>query len=494
MIFDFLRRKTVKEKDISHVSGTFRGVRSDNPVDTHTPVLQMQFYDPETEKVLNDEQVNSARKNNTLKPIFYNPNQSLDYIVLEALTKNTILGPIVNTFTQFIIGTGFKPELDLINPTDDSKKDQEMLKKYQNVISELKEIEHDIENNNDLSFNEYIAMLIDSTITFGRGAIIYDDFTKYKNKIPTTLKFAHPRDLSITVFNPDSWRLDSVLWQYGGSQTVKADEMIYLFNPLVTAKYHNAWEYGGSMLLPMVDPSRTLRKIISVDFPAMAEATWAGMFILGIRPQGQTAQKKQDEYQAVVDGLVRGNPNILMENPEDLSFNTVDFAPKVNEFKNLAEFLITYCVSSLGLPNNISTDSSSDRADARAKIQLVMAITIEPLRARLSRQINRQTYQKWFEILHPELKDKVRIRFAWNNLQISEWYDRIASVLSLDGRRQLTDKAFGSLVELPDYLNYVDANAETNAGGVGETMHNLQRDNSGKNLDIGKSVNKEKFE
>ena len=493
MIFDFLKRKTVKPVDSSHVSGPIGKVKL-SEIDTHVPLLQMQYYDPDTEKVLTDEQVTSARRNNKLKPIFYNPNQSIDYIVLEALTKNTIVGPIVNTFTQFLVGTGFSPEIELINPTDDSKKDQETLKKYQSVIDDLKAVERDIEANNDISFSEYITMLIDTTVTFGRGAIIYDDYTKYKNKIATTLKFAHPRDLSITVFNPDSWRLDSVLWQFGGTQTVKADDMIYLFNPLVSAKYHNAWEYGGSMILPMLDAARTLRKIISVDFPAMAEATWAGMFILGIRPTGQTMDKKREEYQAVAEGLVRGAPNILMENPEDMSFNTVDFTPKVNEFKDLTDFLIKYCVATLGLPNSIFIDSGSDRASARANIQLVMATTIEPIRARLSRQINRQTYQKWFEVLHPELKNEIKIRFAWNNLQVSEWYDRIASVLELDGRKQLTDKAFGNLVELPDYLNHVDSKAETNPGGTGEKKHNLQKDNSGKNLDTGKSVNKEEFE
>ena len=497
---NFFRKKPKEEKvtppppasDISHVAGTF-GKPTQEEIANHVPLLHMQFCNPDTGEVLTDAQVSSARKNNTLKPIFHNPNQSMDYIVIEAVTKNTIVGPIMNNFTQFLVSTGFSPELELISPTGDSKKDQETLKKYQFVTDELKEIERDIDSNNDISFAEYITMLIDSTVTFGRGAIIYDDYTTYKDKIATTLKFAHPRDLSITVFDPDSFRLDSVLWQLGGSQTVDKDDMIYLWNPLVSAKYHNAWQYGGAMILPMIDAARTLQKIISVDFPAMAEATWAGMFILAVRPQGQTAAKKRSEYDEIVSGMTRGAPNVLLENPEDLSFNSVDFAPKVKEFQELTEFLIKYCVGTLGLPNIPSLDSTTDKSSSRSQIQLVMSTTIEPLRARFSRQINKQTYQKWFEILHPELKDKIKIRFAWNDLRISEWYDRIASVLELDGRKELTDKAFGALVELPDYLNHVKAEAKTNAGGGGEKMHNLQRDNSGKNLDTGKTVNKEHF-
>ncbi len=52
-----------------------------------------------------------------------------------------------------------------------------------------------------------------------------------------------------------------------------------------------------------------------------------------------------------------------MENPDDVSFNSVDFAPRVNEFKDLTDFLIRYCVATLGLPQTMFFDeSTSNRA------------------------------------------------------------------------------------------------------------------------------------
>ena len=150
---------------------------------------------------------------------------------------------------------------------------------------------------------------------------------------------------------------------------IPAKDMIYVWNPLISAKYHNSWLYGGSMILPMLDASRVIRRIVGVDFPAMSEATWAGMFILAVKPQGQTMSQKQEEYGQVANNMVRGGPSILMEDPENLSFHTIDYKPKVTEFKDLVQFLLRLCVSSTGLPQTMfydeseSTQGNHDRKD-----------------------------------------------------------------------------------------------------------------------------------
>ena len=486
MLFDrFFKKPTVCiTKHTGHAGGTI-AKRTDN----HIPSLQLEYYDPNTEKPLTDKQVKSARAAGTLQPIFYNPNQSLDYIVIEGLCKNTIVGSIMNEFTQLIVGSKIHPEIELINPSGDSEKDQKQIEKHQDIIKELHAVENHINQNNDITFVEFVSMLIDSTNTFGRAALIYDSTTEYKG-IPTTLKYAHPRDLSITVFHPDTWRLDSVLWFYGGQTPVKSDNLVYLWNPLVTAKYHNAWQYGGSMVLPMLEAAKTLRQIISVDFPAMAEATWSGMFFLTVRPQGSDEASKDTEYTKVVQNMVRGAPNVLLENPEDISFDSVDFSPKVDEFRDLTQFLIKYCMSTVGLPQSFD-ESDSNRSASRTKLQFVTNTVIAPIRERFGRQICRQTYQKWFETLHPDLTDEIRIKLVFDDLKISEWYDKIEAALEVDSRHKLKHTAFGKLADIPDYTQLIEPSAETHEGGQGEKPHNIQRDNSGKNLDVGIAKNKE---
>ena len=485
-----------KKKPTGHFAGPVERIPTEDEIRTHIPLFEMQYYDPETEKPMTEQQINSARSAGTvLPPVFYNPMQSIDYRVIDAVCKNTIIGPIMNIFTQTIIGRGFHPEIELLNPRGDSKKDQTEIKKYRYVIDELRKVERQINDSNDIPFIDYVTMLIDAMNTYGRAALVYDSYTTYREKIPTTLKFAHPHDLSITIFDDRSWRLNSVLWLFGGHTPVPADSLVYLWNPLVTAKYKHAWQYGGSMVLPILDAGRALRRIVSEDFPAMAKATWARMFILAVRPQGQDESQKQVEYESIAKNLNVGEPNILMENPEDLSFNDIDYNPKIREFQELVQFLIKYCVASTGLPPSMEFDESdSNRSASRSKIQIMMATTVNPIRARLARQLTRQTYQKWFEILFPELTDKIKIRFVFEDLKISEWYDMVQAALQVDSRHQLTDDAFGKLAEIDDYTSLIEPGAETHAGGQGEKPHNIQRDNSGKNLDVGLSKNREGLE
>ena len=390
----------------------------------------------------------------------------------------------MNAFTKFVVGTGFRPELELINPDEENDEvNIKEIKANQEIINNLMEIDRKLDTNmsdsQDISFTEKIAALIDTTNSFNRSALIftYDKPIKIGEKtykeIPSGLKFAHPRDLGIIKVTPDTWKLEAVQWRQA-YHMVPSTDMIYLWNPLISAKYHNAWFYGGSMVLPMLDAARVIRKIIGVDFPAMAEATWAGMFILAVKPQGQTSDQKRAEYAGVAANLVRGGPNIIMEDPEDLSFNSVDFAPKVTEFKDLTDFLIRYCVATLGLPQTMFFDeSASNRATMIGKIQLAISTVINPLREQFGRQICSQWYQRWFELIYknnPEIREKFKIKMVWDDLHIEEWFDKIEAVNELDARRQLSDDAYGELVGIENYQNKVDQNSEVNPGGGGKKM------------------------
>ncbi|MCE2505903.1 MAG: hypothetical protein J4F36_05445 [Nitrosopumilaceae archaeon] len=253
----------------------------------------MSIADRNSGAALTAAQVERKRENNSLVAnYFVNPMQDLDYIVIEAMLKNTFVGALMNAFTKFIVGTGFRPELELINPDQENDENNiNELKKNQEVITNLREIDRQLDTNTpgyqDVSFVEKIAALIDTTNSFNRSSLMftYEKPVKINGKlykqIPSGLKFAHARDLGIIEVS-DSWRLKAVQWR-NAYYMVPSTDIIHLWNPLISAKYHNAWFYGGSMVLPMLDAARVIRKIIGVDFPAMAEATWAGMFILAVK-------------------------------------------------------------------------------------------------------------------------------------------------------------------------------------------------------------------
>lgn len=304
------------------------------------------------------------------------------------------------------------------------------------------------------------------------------------------MKFAHPRDLGIIQVDPRTWRLQSVQWR-NAFYMVPAKDMIYLWNPLSSAKTRNSTFYGDSLVMPMLDAGRVIRKNIGVNFNAMAEATWAGLFLMAIKPEGQTLSDKQTEYQQVTKNMVRGGPNVLLEDPEFVKFHNVDFAPKVKEFQELTEAMLRYCVATTGLPHSMFYDESqSNRATMIGKIQLARSTVINPMREWIGRAIAHQWYQRWFRLIYKDKKDlleKFRITVVFDDLRIEEWFDKIEAVNQLDARKQLTDESYGELTDIENYQGKVDPNAETHPGGEGGNKMEFGGEGGGSKLTIKKS-------
>lgn len=450
------------------------------------PHMSLSVADNDTGRPLSAAEIQTKSSfGNWIPHYFMNPMQDLDYITIEALARFTFMGSLLNAVTKFIVGTGFKPELELINPSTNKDKDKKEIEQNQDIIDALVQIDGQLNKNDaeyiDVPFTEKISALIDTSNTFNRSALIfgYDtpieiDGEKYK-QIPSSLKFAHPRDLGIIDVDPGTWRLKAVQWR-NAFYMVPARDMIYLWNPLISAKTRGSWLYGDSMIMPMLDASRVIRKNIGVNFPAMAEATWSGMFLMAVKPQGTSAAQKQQEYNDISKRMVRGGPNILMENPDDVKFQDVDFHPKVNEFKDLTEALIRYCVATTGMPHSMFYDESqSNRATMIGKIELATATVINPMRSWIGRSIADQWYQRWFRLIckqknKMDLYKKFRIKMTFSDLHIAQWFDKIDAVNSLDSRRALTDEAYGELAGIDNYKNKVEAGSEVVPGGAGKSF------------------------
>ena len=469
-------------------------------VENWIPHMSYSVASSETGQPLSAAETVSLQQQNKnwIPHYFVNPMQDLDYLVIEAIARMTFVGPLFDALLKFIVGTGFRPELELTNPDKDENKNEKLIEKNQDIIDTLIGIDNQLSKDDsqdlDTSFIEKITAMISVTNIFNRGALMfgYEEEIKVNGKIykeiPSSLKFAHPRDLGIIEADPGTWRLKSVQWR-NAYYMVPAKDMIYLWNPLISAKTRNSWLYGDSMLLPMLDAARVIRKNIGVNFPAMAEATWAGMFILAVKPQGQTLTDKEKEYDQVVKNMVRGAPNILMEDPDDVKAFTVDFNPKVNEFKDLTEMLLRYCVASTGLPHSMFYDeSTSNRSTMIGKIQMATSTVINPMRQWIGREISNQWYNRWFRLIYKDKKDlltKFRIKMVFDDLRIEEWFDKIEAVNELDSRKQLTDNAYGEMAGIENYTNKIEADAEVTPGGTGPGNFKFG-DDKGNNFEIKK--------
>jgi len=483
-----------KKIKVSHASGPLFGnqinIQSsvmgyDSPydkqiVESWEPNMFLSVVDDNTGHALTAAQINSRRsQQNWIPTYFANPMQELDYITFEALSRSTIGGAIFQSIVKFIVGTGFRPELELINPSDDSVKNQKEIDANKEVIQNLLLIDQqltiDSKGQLDVSFIEKISAIILNTLIFNRSALIfgYDKPIEINGKlypdIPSSIKFAHARDLGIIKVSPGTHRLEAVQW-INAFDMIPTSEMIYLWNPLVSSKTRNSWFYGDSMMLPMIDSLRVIRKNIGVNFLAMAETSYAGRGVLSISPQGNTEQDKIDEYTQITKNMsVPATTHLLLEDPDNTRFDNINYDAKVKEFAELNESLIKYCVATTGMPHSMFYDeSASNRATMIGKIQLAIATVISPMREWIGRTISDQWYDRWFRLIYKDDKELLKIfhiKMVFDDLPITEWFDNVEAALELDSRKQLKDSKFGELTGISNYPDMVETDAETNPGG-----------------------------
>ena len=449
---------------------------------SHMPSQEIYPIDEKDYSVLSAAETARRRRKNIMPNMYANPMQYLDYRIYQTLMRTTFVGSLVDSLVKYIIGSGFKPELELINPDEDHEKNKNEIDRHQDIITKLRRIDDQVsrsdEGHLDTPFRQKIASLITSCLAYNRGALIFDydhpveiDGKKY-GEIPSNLHYAHAMDLGIITLDPQTRRLTHCQWRQAlGSGMIPAQDMIYLWNPVTSSKVSNADFYGISILSPLISATKILRKLLSDDFPAMAENAWAGLFLLVARNDGNTEQSKRDEYSALTTNLTPGKPGVLVKNPEDVAAHNINFNPKVTEFLTLFESMIKLCISTVGLPQvGFYDESAANRATLIGKIQLTMRTNIDPMREWIGESIAAQWYDRWFRVMYkdqPEILEKFRIRLSWDDLHIAEWYDSIEAMLELDGRKEIKDTEFGDKIGLKEYTSMVKPEAETVPGGSG---------------------------
>ena len=422
----------------------------------------------------------TARRNEDNKYIphyLVNPMQDLDYLAIESLTRSTPVGAFIDFLAQLFVGTGFGPVLRLRKSTGDSIKDTELINKYQGIIDDLNEIDDNISSNKntlDISFHEKILQLINSTNTYNRGALIfsYDRPVKIRDKvyrnIPSSLKFATARDLGIIEID-DSWALKSVQW-IGNNSQIPVKDMIYLHNSLTSSRIQYSTHYGTSILSPVIDSMRAYQQIIGVDILAIANNCWAGSALITVNSQGSTLEEREMEYQSLAERYKSGSVNFLLSNStDDIKLEQVNFEPEFDGLINTCKFLIQSIFSVIGLPQSaLFGENETNRATLQTKLELMLIAFIQPMRKRYAEQINKQWYERFFNMLYPEGTEEhklFKVELIFDEIDFSEQEQRIKNFLLLDGRQQIKNSEISDIIGMEDYENIVEQNAPITPGG-----------------------------
>lgn len=467
-------------------------------LEQHVPNQQLFPLDEKKFTVLSARQVQGRIKRSKSPVLFANPMYHLDYRIYESLLKHTFIGALVDALIKYLVGSGFKPELELINPDQDPEKNKKEIEENQEIITKLLRIDNQIEANDDetldANFKQKIISMITSTLSYNRGALFFEyekpieiDGKKY-NTIPSHVTFAHAQDLGIIEIDPDTRRLKKVQWRLATDSMVPVKDMIYLWNPITSSKVHNSWFYGISILMPLIPSSKMIRRLLSEDFPNMAQTSWAGLFLLVVKNDKNTKESKMAEYNNVAKSLSPGKPGILIKDPEETDVHEIKFEPKITEFRELFESMIKLCISILGLPQvGFYDEAAANRSTMVGKIQLTMRTTIEPMREWIGDSIAQQWYNRWFKLLYkdkPEILEKFRIKLSWDDLHISEWYDSIEAALELDGRGQLKNTEFGEMIGLDNYESMLDPKGEIIPGGAGNKKMSMTDSETGNKFEL----------
>ncbi len=332
--------------------------------DQWTPNPQLTVYDHVEKKALTAVEAEEKRHANQrwMPMYFQNPLQGYDYIVYESLVKNSLLGPVMKTLVKFIMGTGFRPELELKIPTNDEKADAELIAKNEEIISRLLQVDRAVTEKSgvegiDISFRVKMTNMIQNMLIFNRACavFVYDadnpiviDGKKYPN-IPVNLVDFHPRDMGLVKISPQSHKMVALqINQISGF--VKTEEMIYLWNSEYAAPIWNSKYYGGSMMMPLIDPARVIRSTISSIFPAINENMVGGLYHIFIEPQGGTEAQKKEEYESITTSTEFGTSNVFMISPDRVKYENVNFDPKIGELIEMFDTLVKYVIANANVP------------------------------------------------------------------------------------------------------------------------------------------------
>ncbi len=450
--------------------------------DTYMPNPQLTVYDHNERRSLTaSEAIEKRTASSRWMPMYYqNPLQSYDYIVYESLIKNTLLGPVMRTLIKFVMGTGFRPELELRMATADKKADAKLIKDNEKIISKLLLVDRAVTEKSDtdgidITLKVKMTNLIQNMIIYNRSCAVftYDDKNpieidgKKYPKLPVNLVDFHPKDMGLVKISPKTHKMTGLqINQISGF--VDTDEMIYLWNSEIGATIWNSKYYGGSMMMPMINPARIIQSQIQSIWPAISENMAGGLYHIFVEPQGGTEQQKIDEYTSLTTNVEFGTSNVFMISPDRVQYENVNFDPKIQELISMFETMVKYILALANVPQiGFYDEAAANHATAVEKIQMTISTVINPMREWIGADIANQWYNRIFKILYADNSEEskkilktFRIKVAFDDLQIETLRERAESLEILERRAPLTHEKAGEILQIDGYEDNIDEDRE----------------------------------
>jgi len=414
-----------------------------------------------------------------LRPRYYhNPLQYFDHVLLADGYTNSFAGTVVDSYVDFVMPKAVKPILKLRCPVDagDKKAQQKLIKDNQEIIDKLEAIDRWYSDKGvkerdpfmDIPLQQKFRALITNTLTFGRDALVYENWKHLPSVsvgdedfkgLPNAIKLMHPIDMGMVEIDEYSWKLGG-MYVYNDRSYIPSAQMLYLVHkyqsPMIGSNY-----YGFPIIQRAIDAFRLLRRIFARNYQQFIRTSYSGMgaFIFDSTQYPDDVRKKIRT--AIKNSYVAGEIAIIdYANIKDFTFQEFKIHPEIQGLQALQEQLIKVIIGITGMPQSLIFDeAAATRATLVGRIVSFLNNQIQSVRTQLGEQISSQWYMKVFRTVYADEKDileKFYIDCDFEEMELETKLEKVDRLIAETSLNPMTDDYLGEQLNDPDYLEHID--------------------------------------
>jgi len=406
-------------------------------------------------------------------PFYNNPRQNVMYHVIEAVSTQTFAHTVIGILMALIMGTGVRPELYMLKPSDDTQADAAELEKHEWIIDVLKAMDKRVgpaegDGVGRSTLFDQVQTIVRCALVYNRGVLIKHPATgplevdgkSYAN-LPGSLQFVHARDLE-TIKVDELGDLVSVSWTAGGRE-IMWDDMIYLWNSLGGEEQRMTRWYGRSLIDGCLGTLRSVYQVVMVDIPACAKATYAGHVIIPYNVSMLDDERKEAELAAVSNAVVPGGVSVVAAHPEDLDVKPVAVTAKMTELISYLEFAYREVCSAFRIPQSVVFDeAASNRATMTGKLIYTTRGMVRAIREWINREVGSQWYGDALRLVveqgsdDPSILERVGVRLAFDELSLEGDEKKVEQLAKLIQMVPIKDAAILEHAGYPELIPEID--------------------------------------
>jgi len=407
----------------------------------------------------------------------------------QSIASDGPLAHICNFYTELVMGTGFRAELERIPQPGDKvgEAPPEPSGEELEAIMFLAAADmHPGSTGSGLwpSLFSAVGQLVKLTTVYHRACIVKHMSVpggkamewggKERKSVPQGLEVVHPRDLGMVGLNRQ--KVPVSIYRNMPFDRLDLDSLIYVSSALEGCHVHNSAGYGLSPMSGCVDAARLYDKVEKEDLPAVTRVSWTKIPLIFVNmPGGDPARKRA--ALARLAGLINGGgPTLVGLDPESVKVEDIKMDPIVAELDQLKSTLLNYMAAHMNLPQVMVGEKDTTRASSSAKSNLMIQGSIQPRRVRLGEILAAHWYMPMLRAEYPEVAKKWRVRVVFDNLDTESLAQKVEAINAIDASRPLTDGAYGRMLNIQGFEAMVDQKERERRHTLEET---IPKDTSG---------------